>query len=139
MIMNNFLGRKPSLTYSLDISLGQFLLTEETIVAKKNQKWNLKTKILEFGFLLLWTVSWYNFDFGTTFFINYQIVCIYQEHKYRINIRNLSLSGFLGAYFLTLLKKDPVCKQNELRKFNHLSRISKFQNETYSSRIQIIF
>ena len=108
MIMNNFLGRKPSLTYSLDISLGQFLLTEETIVAKKNQKWNLKTKILEFSFLLLWTVSWYNFDFGTTFFINYQIVCIYQEHKYRINIRNLSLSGFLGTYFLTLLKKDPV-------------------------------
>ena len=106
--MNNFLGRKPSLTYSLDISLGQFLLTEETIVAKKNQKWNLKTKILEFGFLLLWTVSWYNFDFGTTFFINYQIVCNYQEHKYRINIRNLSLSGFLVAYFLTLFKKDPV-------------------------------
>ena len=69
---------------------------------------HLKTKILEFGFLLLWTVSWYNFDFGTTFFINYQIVCNYQEHKYRINIRNLSLSGFLSAHFLTLLKKDPV-------------------------------
>ena len=49
MMLNNFLGRKTSLTNSLDISLGKFLWTEETIVAKINQKSHLKTKILEFG------------------------------------------------------------------------------------------
>ena len=88
MMLNNFLGRKTSLTNSLGISLGKFLWTEETIVAKINQKSHLKTKILEVGFLLLQTASWYNFDFEPTFLVNYQIVCNYQENEYRINIRN---------------------------------------------------
>ena len=87
MMLNNFLGRKTSLTNSLDISLGKFLWTEETIVAKINQKSHLKTKILEFGFLLLQKASWYNFDFGPTFLVNYQIVCNYQENEYRSHIR----------------------------------------------------
>ena len=86
-MLTNFLGSETSLTYSLDILLGQFLWTEETIVAKINQKWHLKTKILEFGFLLLQTASWYNFDFGPTFLVNNQIVCNYQENEYRIHIR----------------------------------------------------